>query len=44
MSENKDNNDNKENSPAFVLIIMIGIYLAIIIAVINIFNKKKKLF
>ncbi len=40
----KNNNDNKENSPAFVLIIMIGIYLAIIIAVINIFNKKKKLF
>ena len=40
----KNNTDNKENSPAFVLIIMIGIYVAIIIAVINIFNKKKKLF
>ena len=40
----KNNTDNKESSPAFALIIMIGIYVAIIIAVINIFNKKKKLF
>ena len=38
------NNNSKSHGPAFTIIIMIGVYLAIIIAVINFFNKKKKLF
>ena len=38
------NNNSKSHGPAFTIIIMIAVYLAIIIAVINFFNKKKKLF
>lgn len=44
-NNNKQNNYNKrKDSTAFTLIILIGLYLAIIIVVINVFNKKKKLF
>ena len=43
-NDNKNYNGSKKDSTVFSLIIVIGIYLAIIIAVINIFNKKKKLF
>ncbi len=43
-NDNKNNSNPKKDSTVFSLIIVIGIYLAIIIAVINIFNKKKKLF
>ena len=44
-NNNKTNNSNtKKDSTVFSLIVVIGIYLAIIITVINIFNKKKKLF
>lgn len=43
---NKKNNNTsmKKNSVALYILFVIGIYLAIIIFVINIFNKKKKLF
>lgn len=41
---NKNNTSHKKDSTAYTLIILIGLYLAIIIGVINIFNKKKKLF
>ncbi len=43
-NSNKNNSNPKKDSTVFSLIIVIGIYLAIIITVINIFNKKKKLF
>ena len=43
-NDKKNNSNPKKDSTVFSLIIVIGIYLAIIIAVINIFNKKKKLF
>lgn len=41
---NKKNTSNKKDGTAYTLIILIGLYLTIIIVVINIFNKKKKLF
>ncbi len=43
-NNNKNNSNTKKDSTVFSLIVVIGIYLAIIITVINIFNKKKKLF
>ena len=39
-----NNNLHKKKSPTFVIIIVVGIYIGVIIVVINIFNKKKKLF
>ena len=40
----KDNINVKKKNTAFTLIIIIAMYIAIIIAVVNFFNKKKKLF
>ena len=40
----KDNSNVKKNNTAFHIIFIIGLYIVIIIAVVNFFNKKKKLF
>ena len=39
-----NNTSNKKDNTAFHIIFIIGLYLVIIIAVVNFFNKKKKLF
>lgn len=40
----KDNSKTKKDNTALHIVLVIGIYLAIIIFVVNLFNKKKKLF
>lgn len=39
-----NNNSQKKSNPTLTLLIIIGVYIVIIIAVVNLFNKKKKLF
>lgn len=40
----KENSKTKKDSTALHIVLVIGIYIAIIIFVVNLFNKKKKLF
>lgn len=42
--QNNNNNSQKKSNPTLTLLVIICVYIIIIIAVVNFFNKKKKLF